>query len=207
MSAVLVDMQISNLASVRQALSRIGVPELARATRDNVAGAEAVLLPGVGAFGDGMTSLREQGLVEPIRRAAKSGVPVFGICLGMQLLADESEEFGRHEGLGLLPGRVKKLSAAPGFRVPNIGWCDVTATRESRLFPKGGGTFYHVHSFHLEPKDPAVVSATIDFAGRSVAVAVETGNLFGAQFHPEKSQDDGLGVLAAFFDWLRSRRR
>ena len=207
MSAILVDMQISNLASVRRALARIGVAELPRATRDNVASAAAVLLPGVGAFGDGMASLREQGLVEPIRRAAKSGVPVFGICLGMQLLADESEEFGRHEGLSLLPGRVRKLPAAPGFRVPNIGWCDVTAKPASRLFPSGRGTYYHVHSFHLEPQDPSAVSATIDFGGRSVAVAVEAGNLFGAQFHPEKSQDDGLGVLAAFFGWLRERRR
>jgi glutamine amidotransferase len=205
MSAVLVDMQISNLGSVRQALSRIGVAELPRATRDNVAGAQAVLLPGVGAFGDGMASLREQGLVEPIRRAAKAGVPVFGICLGMQLLADESEEFGKHEGLGLVPGKVRKLPAAPGFRVPNIGWCDVTAKSGSRLFPSGSGTCYHVHSFHLEAKDPSAVSATIDFGGRKVAVAIETGNLFGAQFHPEKSQDDGLGVLAAFFDWLRKR--
>jgi imidazole glycerol-phosphate synthase subunit HisH len=208
MSAVLVDMQISNLGSVRQALSRIGVPELPRATRDNVAAAEAVLLPGVGAFGDGMASLRDQGLVEPIRRAAGAGVPVFGICLGMQLLADESEEFGRHEGLGLLPGRVRKLpTGVAGFRVPNIGWCDVAAKAGSRLFPSGGGTCYHVHSFHLEPKDPSVIAATIDFAGRKIAVAIEAGNLFGAQFHPEKSQDDGLGVLAAFFDWLRSGRR
>ena len=207
MSAVLVDMQISNLASVRQALKRIGVPELPRAARDNVAGADAVLLPGVGAFGDGMASLREQGLLEPIRRAARAGVPVFGICLGMQLLADESEEFGKHEGLGLVPGRVRMLPAVPGFRVPNIGWCDVTAKPASRLFPSGSGTCYYVHSFHLEPKDPAVVSATIDFGGKKVAVAIEAGNLFGAQFHPEKSQDDGLGVLAAFFDWLGTRRR
>jgi glutamine amidotransferase len=154
-----------------------------------------------------MASLREQGLVEPIRRAARAGVPVFGICLGMQLLADESEEFGQHEGLGVLPGRVRKLPGAPGFRVPNIGWCDVTPKRAGRLFPAGGGTFYHVHSFYLEPKDPSVVAATIDFGGRDVAVAVETGNLFGAQFHPEKSQDDGLGVLAAFFDGLRGRKR
>src|ERR1044071_7636455 len=175
MSAVLVDMQISNLGSVRQALSRIGVPELPRATRDNVAAAGAVLLPGVGAFGDGMASLREQGLVDPIRRAAQAGVPGFGICLGMQLLADESEEFGKHEGLGLVPGRVRKLPAGvAGFRVPNIGWCDVTAKPGSRLFPSGSGTCYHVHSFHLEPKDPSVVAATIDFGGKKVAVAIET---------------------------------
>ncbi|MEA3192935.1 MAG: imidazole glycerol-phosphate synthase subunit HisH, partial [Betaproteobacteria bacterium] len=169
MSAVLVDMQISNLASVRRALEIIGVAGLPRATKDNVAAADAVLLPGVGAFGDGMASLREQGLVEPIRRAAKAGVPVFGICLGMQLLADESEEFGKHEGLGLVPGKVRKLPAVPGFRVPNIGWCDVTAKPASRLFPSGSGTCYHVHSFHLEPKDPSVVSAAIDFGGKKIA--------------------------------------
>lgn len=203
MSFVLVDMGISNLGSVRQALRRVGAPAMTEATPTTVGGARAILLPGVGAFGDGMASLRAQGLVEPIRRAAARGVPVFGICLGMQLLAEESEEFGRHEGLGLLPGRVRRLQAdREGFRVPNIGWCDVTPTRKGRLFPEGGGTCYHVHSYHFEPSDPSVVAATIEFSGRRTAVAVESGNLFGVQFHPEKSQDDGLGVLAAFFDGL-----
>jgi glutamine amidotransferase len=204
---VLVDMDISNLGSVRQALARIGVPALERASAANVEAAEAVLLPGVGAFGDGMASLRAQGLVEPIRRAAARGVPVFGICLGMQLLAGESEEFGKHEGLGLIPGRVRRLQAdQPGFRVPNIGWCDVTPTRPSPLFPRGAGaTFYHVHSYYFETADPAAVAATIEFSGRPVAIALHRDNLLGVQFHPEKSQDDGLAVLAAFFDWLRGR--
>jgi imidazole glycerol-phosphate synthase subunit HisH len=200
---VLVDMGISNLGSVRQALARVDAPQMAAASAANVEGARAILLPGVGAFGDGMASLRAQKLVEPIRRAAARGTPVFGICLGMQLLAEESEEFGRHEGLGLLPGRVRRLQAdREGFRVPNIGWCDVTPTRTGRLFPNGGGCCYHVHSFHLEPRDPSVVAATIDFSGRKVAVAVENGNLYGVQFHPEKSQDDGLAVLAAFFEGM-----
>lgn len=210
--AVLVDMEISNLGSVRQALARIGEPALERASAANVESAEAVLLPGVGAFGDGMASLRAQGLVEPIRRAAARGVPLFGICLGMQLLASESEEFGRHEGLSLVPGRVRRLQAdRPGFRVPNIGWCDVAPTRPSPLFPQGArATCYHVHSYFFEPADPAVVAANIEFSGRPVAVALHRDNLLGVQFHPEKSQDDGLAVLAAFFDWLRhgrSRRR
>jgi len=204
MSCVLVDMGISNLGSVRQALARVGAPPMVAATVASVAETRAILLPGVGAFGDGMASLRSQGLVEPIRRAAARGTPVFGICLGMQLLAEESDEFGRHEGLGLLPGRVRKLQAdREGFRVPNIGWCDVTPSKQSRLLAAGGGTFYHVHSFHLEPRDPASVAATIEFSGRAVAVAVERRNLFGVQFHPEKSQDDGLRVLAAFFEGLR----
>ena len=205
MSFVLVDMGISNLGSVRQALRRVEAPPMTDATPAAVDGARAILLPGVGAFGDGIASLRSQGLVDPIRRAAARGVPVFGICLGMQLLAEESEEFGRHEGLGLLPGRVRRLQAdREGFRVPNIGWCDVTPTRKGRLFPNGGGSCYHVHSFHFEPRDPSVVAATIEFSGRSVAVAIEHGNLYGVQFHPEKSQDDGLGVLAAFFEGLRT---
>jgi glutamine amidotransferase len=204
MSFVLVDMGISNLGSVRQALARVGAPPMAAATPASMAEAQGILLPGVGAFGDAMASLRAQGLVEPIRRAAARGTPVFGICLGMQLLAGESEEFGKHEGLGLLPGRVRKLEAdREGFRVPNIGWCDVTPTRRSRLFPDGGGSCYHVHSFHFEPSDRAAVAATIEFSGRAVAVAVESGNLYGVQFHPEKSQDDGLRVLAAFFEGLR----
>ena len=203
MSCVLVDMGISNLGSVRQALARVNAPPMTAASAASVAEARAILLPGVGAFGDAMASLRAQGLVEPIRRAAARGTAVFGICLGMQLLAEESEEFGRHEGLGLLPGRVRKLETdRAGFRVPNIGWCDVTPKKSSRLLPHGGGTFYHVHSFHFEPRDPAAVAATIDFSGRAVAVAVEHNNLCGVQFHPEKSQDDGLRVLAAFFEGL-----
>jgi glutamine amidotransferase len=201
---VLVDMGISNLGSVRQALARVNAPPMEAASPASVAEAQAILLPGVGAFGDGMASLRAQGLVEPIRRAAGRGTSVFGICLGMQLLATESEEFGCHEGLGLLPGRVRRLLDAPGFRVPNIGWCDVTPRHPSKLFPKGhAATCYHVHSFHLEPQDAGVVTATIAFGAAKVAVAVERGNLFGVQFHPEKSQDDGLGVLAAFFEGLR----
>jgi glutamine amidotransferase len=203
MSCVLVDMGISNLGSVRQALARVNAPPMAAASAASIADARAILLPGVGAFGDAMASLRAQGLVEPIRRASARGTPVFGICLGMQLLAEESEEFGRHEGLGLLPGRVRKLEAdRAGFRVPNIGWCDVTPKKSTHLLSQGG-TFYHVHSFHFEPRDPAAVAATIEFSGRAVAVAIEHGNLYGVQFHPEKSQDDGLRVLAAFFEGLR----
>jgi glutamine amidotransferase len=159
----------------------------------------------VGAFGDGMASLMEQGLVEPIRNAANRGVPVFGICLGMQLLASESEEHGLHEGLGLIPGRVIRLAPTrPGFRVPNIGWCDTRVTRPSVLFGSAtGGCFYHVHSFHFVPRDGASIAATIDYSDQEVVVAVEKENLFGVQFHPEKSQDDGLELLSRFFRHLR----
>lgn len=196
----IIDLKISNLASVVNALRLLGVADYAFANPENLALADTVILPGVGAFGDGMASLRAQGLVEPIRAAARGGIPIFGICLGMQLLATSSSEFGDHEGLDLIPAKVERLQAsAPGYRVPNIGWCDVEPTRPGVLFPDGvGGCFYHVHSYHLVPHDPSISAATADFGGRSITVAVESSQLFGVQFHTEKSQDDGLRVLANF---------
>ena len=200
-----IDMGISNIGSVMRALERIGAPLAEKATATNLDAAAAVLLPGVGAFGDGMASLAQQGLIEPLRRIAAAGTPIFGICLGMQLLAETSEEHGHHAGLGLISGRVVRLEATrPGERVPNIGWCDVTPARPSIFFPAGtGGTFYHVHSFRLAAVDPSVVTATIEFSGTRIPVAVEQDNLFGVQFHAEKSQDDGLDLLAAFLAHLR----
>jgi glutamine amidotransferase len=205
----LVDMEIGNLASVLHALRRINAPAHVLATSQNLCDASAILIPGVGAFGDGMASLTDKGLVEPIRRAAQVGVPVFGICLGMQLLAEQSEEFGAHKGLGLIAGEVRRLDPkGTSFRVPNVGWCDVAATRSSVLFPECEGCCcYHVHSYHFVPSDPGVTVATIDFAGTPHVVAVECGNLFGVQFHPEKSQSDGLQVLANFFAALPQMRR
>jgi glutamine amidotransferase len=204
----LVDLEVSNLGSVRQALLQIGAPPHELATVDNLATARAILLPGVGAYADGMASLRAKGLIEPLRRAAHKGTPILGICLGMQLLARKSEEYGTHAGLGLLAADVIRLAATePGFRVPNIGWCDVEPTRPSKLFPRDGGCFYHVHSFHVMPDNAAAVAATIAFSGTNVVVAIECGNLYGVQFHPEKSQDDGLEVLANFFASLQRGER
>lgn len=194
----LVDSGICNLTSVIRALERIGAP--VRVTREPAALARsaAIILPGVGAFGDGMAGLRAGGFVEPLRKASRDGKLILGICLGMQLLAEESEEHGRHEGLGLLPGRVRRLVAdRPEFRVPNIGWCDVLAARPGVLFADIARTdqFYFVHSYALETTDEHT-AATFDFSGRRVTAAVERSNLYGVQFHPEKSQDAGLELLA-----------
>lgn len=198
---VLVDLGISNIGSVRQALARVGCPTPGKATASTIARASAVIIPGVGSFAEGMKSLRAQGLIDSIRRAARSGVPTFGICLGMQLLASESEEHGLHEGLGLIEGRVVRLRPTePGYHVPNIGWCDVRAVRGGRLFnPNSQGCFYHVHSYHLVPTHQSDVCATINYSGHQVVVAVERSNIIAVQFHPEKSQDDGLDLLAKFF--------
>lgn len=203
-----VDLKISNLASVIQALRLVGAADHEFASPSGIARAEAIILPGVGAYGDGMASLREQRLIEPIRAAAARGTPVFGICLGMQLLAESSTEFGIHEGLGLVPGAVERLeSSQPGYRVPNIGWCDVTPTRRGVLFPDAkGGCFYHVHSYHFVPRDKGVIAASIRFGSGDIAVAIEKQNLLGVQFHAEKSQDDGLQVLSNFLEYVRGRK-
>ena len=144
--------------------------------------------------------LRELGFVEPLRRAASDGKRIFGVCLGMQLMADSGEEFGSHEGLGLLPGRVIRLPEEPTIRIPNIGWCDVTPTRKSSLFPNPEEvrSFYFVHSFHVEPSHREVISAVVKSGQSEIVAAIEHRNLSAVQFHPEKSQKAGLQLLSNF---------
>jgi imidazole glycerol-phosphate synthase subunit HisH len=195
-----VDSGIANIGSVISALKRVGAELKVTTDPQAVADATALILPGVGAFADGMQSLRRHSLIEPIRAAARAGKPVLGICLGMQLLADASEEFGVHAGLGLLPGRVVRLPEAEALRIPNIGWCDVTLGRRARLFAgiDNGAAFYFVHSYHLVCQELSDVAGTIGSSDARFTVAVERGNIYGAQFHPEKSQDVGLAFLANF---------
>lgn len=199
-----IDSGICNLASVTTALDRIGVGWTIGDTPEDIGSAVALILPGVGAFADGMQSLRLRGLVEPIRTHAASGRPILGICLGMQMLSDYSEEFGHHEGLGLISGRVRRLPSLPGFRVPNIGWCNVQVTPGSRLLDNEGDessrTYYFVHSYYYECANPDDASAWLDIGGNRFVVVLERNMIFGTQFHPEKSQEAGLGVLARFAD-------
>jgi glutamine amidotransferase len=197
----IIDSGVANLGSVEAAFRRIGVPARVVSDSGSVERAGALVLPGVGAFADAMAELHARSLVEPIRAAAARGVPLMGICLGMQLLAEESNEFGRHAGLGLIPGRIVRLEPShPRERVPNIGWCDLTPNSDARLYRnvECGTAFYFVHSYVFHCADPADVAATIRFGDRPVVAAVQRGNIHGAQFHPEKSQDAGLAVLAAF---------
>lgn len=196
---VVVDLGVSNVRSVERGFRRVGAEVRLTTAAGDVERASSIVLPGVGSFGDGMARLRELQLVGPLRAAAAAGTPVTGICLGMQLLADESEEHGRHEGLGLVPGKVVRLDPdRAGWRVPNIGWSDLRIERGNELVPTSvdGRAAYFVHSYHLECRDAADVAATAAFSGRQVTAAVERGNVRGVQFHPEKSQDVGLAVLA-----------
>jgi len=183
-----------------RAFQRLGCEPILVDAPKLMAKVKGIVLPGVGAFPDGMAALREKRLVEPIRDAVRGGMPILGFCLGMQLLADCSEEYGDHEGLGLISGMVVRLPADVGDRVPNIGWCDVMARSGTRLFKDVPSemSFYFVHSYYVQCANPKHVVGSIRFGSVSVAAALDCGNAFGLQFHPEKSQDAGLGVLENF---------
>ena len=204
----MIDMGIANLRSVLEAFRRVGAEVKVTNRPEDIRDANAIVLPGVGAFGDGMLRLRQEGLVGPLRRhAIEMKKPLFGICLGMQLLADEGEEHGVHKGLGFIPGRVVRLKlTGPEFRVPNIGWCDVSFSRSQSILFDGlhdGEPFYFAHSYHLQCFNRAEEAATIDYGDIKLTAAIEHENVLGVQFHPEKSQDAGLHVLAAFVQYVR----
>ncbi|MCB1878791.1 MAG: imidazole glycerol phosphate synthase subunit HisH [Gammaproteobacteria bacterium] len=199
-----IDTGISNIASVRNAFTRIGCRVITTNSPDKVLGANILVLPGVGAYEQGMNSLRKYALVEPIKqRVMKENIPILGICLGMQLLAEKSHEHGLHAGLGIVEGTVVGLKTnSADFRVPNIGWYDVISNKPCVMFKENDRStiFYHVHSYYLECTDPDDVAAHIEFSGKRVTVAIERDNVFGMQFHPEKSQDDGLNLLSRIVD-------
>jgi glutamine amidotransferase len=164
-------------------------------------GTTRLILPGVGAFGAGMNQLRAQDLVEPIRDAVAAGTPTLGICVGMQFLFETSDEMGDHAGLGLLKGRVTRFPSHAELKVPHMGWNQLTPTRESAVTAglEPGSYAYFVHSYYCAPDDPSDVLLTCDY-GFPFAAAVQRGNLYGVQFHPEKSQRTGLQILANFVE-------
>jgi imidazole glycerol-phosphate synthase subunit HisH len=194
----ILDYGMGNLRSVEKALEHVGARSVRTADHDVVRRADAVVLPGVGAFRRAMEAVHERGLDDLVRERAAAGVPLIGLCLGMQLLFEESTELGGSAGIGLLPGSVRALETG-GLKVPQIGWNPVTWTRESPLtdgLPQPA-PMYHVHSFAARPDDPADVLGTADYGGEFVS-AVERGNVFGVQFHPEKSGAAGLRLLRNF---------
>jgi len=196
-----VDYGMGNLRSVLNAFERVAPGEAELVSEPAaVLAADRVVVPGVGAFRDAIAALRERGLAQALRDVAASGRPLLGVCLGMQLLATRSYEFGDHEGLDLIPGSVELLQTEPGLRIPHVGWNDLELRRpdDSILGALGPEpTFYFVHSYEYRPADPAAVTAVTDY-GRAVTACVGAGNVLGVQFHPEKSGEDGLALLGAF---------
>ena len=195
----IIDLEISNITSVFNAFQKIGVE--AKITNDmaEIETAGALILPGVGAFEQGINFLNNSGLAEIIcERVLEKKIPILGICLGMQLLANSSTENGNHIGLGLLEGRVERLKPSNSlYRVPNIGWSPTEPKKIGSLFEDLGSieSYYYVHSYHYECKREEDVSATIEYSGMPITVSVERDNICGVQFHPEKSQDSGLNLL------------
>lgn len=202
---LVVDYGLGNLASLTRALRAVGAADVAVSSDPSaLESAEKAVLPGVGAFGDGMAGLRERGLVEPLRAFAASGRPLLGICLGLQLLFDESEEFGRHQGLGIIPGRCVPFPRGEGRKVPHVGWTPIApeapwkGTLLDGLGPRP--ELYFVHSFFVVPADPADTLASADYAGQPFCSVARRGRATGCQFHPEKSSAPGLTILKNFVE-------
>lgn len=200
---VIIDYGLGNLRSVAGAVHRLGHPFRVSRQRADLEAADRLILPGVGAFGDGMKNLRELGLVDVLNDLVLGRCkPILGICLGCQLLARESFEFGHHEGLGWIDASVVRLEPGdPSLRVPHVGWNDLVQKRPCVLWEgvPPGALFCYVHSFHLRCGDPEVVTGECPYGGTFVA-AVRRGNIYGTQFHPEKSQLHGLTVLRNFLE-------
>lgn len=192
----IIDYGAGNLHSVKNALEFLGAECVITSGRETILGADRVVLPGVGAFGDAMKSLGEKGLTEVVREAADGSRPFLGICLGLQLLFEESEESPGVKGLGIFKGSVVKIPEA-GLKIPHMGWNNITLEKESRILPKGKPFVYFVHSYYIKPSEEGVVSASTEY-GEKIDVAVERGNVFATQFHPEKSGEVGMEILKKF---------
>jgi imidazole glycerol-phosphate synthase subunit HisH len=198
---ILIDAGTGNLRSVQKALETVGAKVERTDEPQKVLPGNRIVLPGVGAFGDFMSGLRTRGLEEAIRHVVSRGVPLLGICVGMQALFDVGEEQGEHTGLGLLAGKVVRFAESPSVKVPHTGWNQLEFGKETPLFRgvQPGAYAYFNHSYYCQASNPADVIATTDYE-INYACAVHHENIFGVQFHPEKSQAVGLRILKNFVE-------
>jgi imidazole glycerol-phosphate synthase subunit HisH len=205
----IVDYGCGNITSLHQAFNRLGVETLIASSPQQVAAASRIVLPGVGNFGHAAMALEKQGLRRPLQSAAAHGTPVLGICLGMQLLGDWSEESGQNSpGLGLIPGTIRSLRHFGVLeRLPHVGWNNLTPTGNDhpiQVLADSNPDVYFVHSFGFEPHDHSVVKATTEY-GAEIVAAVQASNVWGYQFHPEKSSHHGSSFLRLFLDETQSK--
>ena len=196
----IIDYGVGNLFSLKSSFAAIGQEAVVTCDPDVIASADRLILPGVGAFGDAAQKLRDSGMADVVKRQAASGKPIMGICLGMQLLFDKSYEYGEHEGLGLIRGEIRPISGIidSGLKIPHIGWNALIVKKPSRLFRylNAGDCVYFVHSYYAADCEEST-KATAEYSAELTA-SVENGNVYGCQFHPEKSGDVGLKILQAF---------
>lgn len=195
----IIDYQMGNLRSVQKGFERVGHEAIITSDPAVLAKASKVVLPGVGAFADAIAELKRRDLVAPISEAIESGKPFLGICLGLQLLFDRSYENGEHEGLGIVPGEVRRFEVPREYKVPHMGWNQVHYRRESPIFAgiEDQTHFYFVHSYYVVPTDNEIVAGEAEYPDPFCAM-IWRDNLYATQFHPEKSQNAGLKVLENF---------
>ncbi|ABO50862.1 imidazole glycerol phosphate synthase subunit hisH [Desulforamulus reducens MI-1] len=200
----IIDYGMGNLRSVQKGFARAGYQAEIVQQPEQVDDARAVVLPGVGAFADAMENLKKSGMVEAIKRVVQREKPFLGICLGQQLLFESSEEFGKTKGLGILPGTVKRFPAGT-LKVPHMGWNQIEIKQASPLLEgiSNGSAFYFVHSYHVAPTDDNLILCLTDYGVRFPAV-VGKANVFGIQFHPEKSSTLGIRILENFGKMVRA---
>lgn len=195
----IIDYDAGNLKSVEKALLSLGEKPLVTRQAEEILAADKVILPGVGSFGDAMENLHKYGLVEVLCQVAAKGTPLLGICLGMQLLFERSDESDGVEGLKILPGEILRIPPREGLKIPHMGWNSLQVTPGARLFAEISGEpyVYFVHSYYLKAGDEAMVAASTEYSTH-IHASVESGNVFGCQFHPEKSSAVGLQILKNF---------
>lgn len=201
----IIDYEMGNLRSVEKAFEKLGFAARVSDKPEDIATADKVVLPGVGAFRDCINNLRKGGFVEPLLAHVEAGKPLFGICVGMQMLFDESEEFGRHQGLGLIPGKVVRfpsgmIEAGERLKVPHMGWNNISLKTQSPIFTgiEDGSFVYFVHSYYCDAENQADVAASCTYGDVEFCAALWRDNIMASQFHPEKSQDIGLQIFRNF---------
>ena len=195
----IIDYDAGNLKSVEKALIHLGYECIITRDAKEILEADRVILPGVGAFGDAMAKLRKYGLVDIIKQVVEKNTPFMGICLGLQLMFEKSDEAPGVEGLGFLPGKIVAIPPKEGYKIPHMGWNSISINKKSRLFKDipEQSYVYFVHSYYLEAENEEDVAATTDYVA-NIHASVERGNIFACQFHPEKSGDVGLKILKNF---------
>ena len=195
----IIDYDAGNIKSVEKAIQYLGEEAVVTRDRENILSADGVILPGVGAFGDAMEKLHAYGLVDVIHECVQKQIPFLGICLGLQLLFESSEESPGVKGLGVLEGKIVRLPAESGLKIPHIGWNNLKFPKKGRLFEgvPEDSYVYFVHSYYLQAKDPEIVMATTEY-GATIHASVEKENVFACQYHPEKSSGVGLKMLENF---------